>query len=85
MALKIYVIKSEATGKIYIGQTSDLTERLKRHNHLLPIKKKGFTSKNRGPWKLVYCEDYPDRSSALAREKFLKSGRGREFLKTILE
>jgi hypothetical protein len=38
----------------------------------------------RGPWKLVYYEAYTDREDAEGREKFLKSGAGRRFLRTQL-
>ena len=37
------------------------------------------------PFDLVYFETYKTRSEAVAREKFLKSGAGREFIKEILK
>jgi len=40
-------------------------------------------TKNRGPWGLVYQERYGSRSEAMIREKFLKSGKGREMLDKI--
>jgi putative endonuclease len=47
----VYVLRSEATGEHYVGFTSDLTQRVGQHNN-------GITksTKNRGPWKLVYQE-----------------------------
>ena len=66
--------------KIYIGQTADLSKRVARHNQALPNKKSSFTSKNSGEWILVYQEEYDDRSSAIRREKELKSARGRKFI-----
>ncbi len=36
------------------------------------------------PWELVYKEMYITRKEARQREKFLKSGKGRDFLKQIL-
>ena len=44
----VFVLQSEATGRHYVGHTSDLTQRLSQHNN-------GITksTKNRGPWKLV--------------------------------
>jgi predicted GIY-YIG superfamily endonuclease len=38
----------------------------------------------RGPWKLIYYEAYLERDDALGRERYLKSGSGRKFLKTQL-
>ena len=81
MIFIVYAIKSESSGKIYIGQTNDLTKRLRRHNGDLPNKSTSFTSKNHGPWKVIYQEKYDERPQAIRREKELKSFRGREFLK----
>lgn len=66
-------------GRLYKGHTSRLEERLKEHNS-------GKTSSTKGyrPWKLVYYEIFEIEKDAIAREKFLKSGIGREFLKKKL-
>ena len=37
-----------------------------------------------GPWKLIYYESYLEQADALGREKYLKSGAGRRFLKAQL-
>jgi putative endonuclease len=75
-----YVLQSEATGRLYVGYGSDLVQRLGQHNN-------GITksTKNRGPWKLVHQESFGTRSEAMRRERFLKSGQGREELKRTLE
>jgi putative endonuclease len=75
----IYILKSFSTGKRYTGHTSNLLARLNSHNS-------GDTpsTKNRGPWEIIYTEEYSSRSEAMKREKFLKTGKGREFLKSIL-
>ncbi len=52
-----------------------------RHNKELPSKLKSFTVKQRGPWNLIYKEEFDTRIEAMRREKELKSSRGREFLK----
>ncbi|GAF95603.1 unnamed protein product [marine sediment metagenome] len=79
-----YAIKSKSTGKIYIGHTSNFKLRLKRHNKILPIKKKSYTYKNKGPWKLVYKEKFKTRKEAIKREKELKSFKGREFIRKLI-
>ncbi len=79
----VYVIRSESSNKIYIGQTSDIYKRLKQHNDPNNNDSK-FTKQNKGPWKLIYKEEAVSRSEALRREKILKSGKGREFIKTFL-
>ncbi|MFA5197649.1 MAG: GIY-YIG nuclease family protein [Patescibacteria group bacterium] len=80
----VYAIKNE-WNKIYIGQTSDLEERLKRHNGILKNKKSSYTHKNKGTWILFYKEELPTRKEAMAREKYLKTYRGRIFLKNLLK
>jgi len=75
----VYVIKSENSDKTYIGQTSDLEKRLRQHNDLGNNFSK-YTKRNKGPWKLIYKEEVSTRSEALRREKFLKSGKGRELI-----
>ncbi len=77
----IYVIYNATVSKTYTGQTEDMTRRLYEHNqHLLG----GFTSRYRGEWVLIYQESAATRSDALRREKQLKSGNGREFIKQFI-
>ncbi len=74
----VYVLRSQTTSKRYVGQMIDLQKRIKRHNY-------GGSSytRNRGPWDLMYSEELPTRAEAMIREKFLKSGKGREFLDNL--
>jgi len=80
----VYAIQNN-NDKIYIGQSSDLEKRLKRHNGILKNKKGSFTNKNKGVWKLVYREEFETRKEAVAREKQLKSFRGREFIRKMIK
>ncbi|HPO17511.1 MAG TPA: GIY-YIG nuclease family protein [Candidatus Hydrogenedentes bacterium] len=79
----VYVLQSESSGKIYIGQTADLQKRLQQHNdpncHLTL-----HTKRNPGPWILVHSEHYPTRTDAMRREKILKSGQGREWIHALV-
>ena len=75
----VYVLHSQSTGRFYIGQTSDLERRLQEHQA-----GDARYTRGRGPWILVHTETYPTRSEAMKREKFLKSGKGRESLKDLL-
>jgi len=63
--------------RIYIGQTSNLIERFKSHNSL---GKKGYTLRFR-PWIVAHVEFFGELSEALKREKSLKQGRGRQWIK----
>jgi len=84
MSFYIYVIKSQSSGKIYIGQTNNLELRLQRHNCEVKGRSNCYTHKNTGLWEVVYKEEFNSRGEAIKREKKLKSYRGRMFIKAIL-
>jgi putative endonuclease len=63
-----YILYSPAIKKFYIGNTSNLEQRVYYHNN----NRSSFT-KNKGPWMLVYSEEYETRREALIRERELKS------------
>jgi len=75
----VYVLVSQSCGKLYIGQTEDLSRRLTEHQTDMARYTRG-----RGPWELVLTEHYPSRAQAMHREKSLKSGQGRQFIKGSL-
>ncbi|WP_145289753.1 GIY-YIG nuclease family protein [Pirellulimonas nuda] len=78
-AFWVYVLISETTGKRYVGQTDDLERRVAEHNDPAHNPRK-FTTRNSGPWVLIHSESFPTRALAMQREKWLKSGVGREWL-----
>jgi putative endonuclease len=75
----VYVITSLDRNYTYIGTTDNPQRRIEQHN-------KGYnrTTKPYKPFRVLLIEEYPDRSSSRKREKYLKSGVGREFLKKHL-
>jgi len=73
-----YILKSSASGRYYIGHTSDLALRLDRHNEGMVR-----STKNRGPWEIVYFEEYETRSDAMQRERFLKSLKSRKSIEEL--
>ena len=75
-----YVIQSEVDGRFYKGQTENIVSRILQHNSGKTKSTKGYL-----PWKLVYFEKFKTREEALLREKYFKSGVGREFLKKLLK
>jgi len=76
-----YALYNLSRDKIYIGHTSNLTNRLARHNKKLKTKKTSFTYKNSGTWELVYSKTFKTRAEAIRREKELKSYKRREFVR----
>ena len=68
----VYVMENDG-GQRYVGSTGRSPQlRLAEHNAGL-----NRWTRTHGPWRLVYQETYDDKSAALAREKFLKTGAGR--------
>jgi len=66
--------------KFYTGYTRDLRKRFSDHNSA-----KVFSTKGRGPFRLVYYEACFDEQDAKAREIYLKTGMGKRYLKTRLK
>ena len=75
----VYLLHSTKDNGFYIGFSTDLKRRLSEHT-----RGASFATKSRGPWKLIYYEAYTEREDAEGREKFLKSGAGRRFLRAQL-
>ena len=75
----VYVIFSDSVKKKYTGHTENLERRLFEHNNGLL----GKFTKGKGPWRLIHSEEFQSREEAVRREKELKSGKGREFIKSL--
>jgi putative endonuclease len=76
----VYVLVSKRKrGQIYVGYTTDLTERFRKHNQ-------GIVSSTRPykPWKLIFYEAYLSELDAKRREKYFKTTKGRKALRLIL-
>ena len=76
----VYALYSEKHDKLYIGESADVDDRFISHNEKAT---KGWTLSYR-PWRIIYREECNDKPSALIREKQLKSGGGRRFLRSLL-
>ena len=72
----VYVLKSLVDGRFYVGMTQDIAKRLKAHNS-----GKGKSTKGFRPWVKIHEETFSDRITARQREKYLKSGYGKQWLK----
>ncbi len=75
----VYILRSLKDNKFYIGFTADLRRRIGEHNQKLPLSTKG-----RWPLELIFYEAHRNRKDAMAREKFLKTGWGRNYVQKIL-
>lgn len=78
MVFTVYILRSLKDGKRYIGMTErPIEERIREHNSGL-VK----STKNRRPLEYRYHEEFDTKKEAMQREKFFKSGKGREYLKS---
>jgi putative endonuclease len=75
----VYVLRSLRDRKHYTGYSSGVDKRLFEHNS-----GKTESTKRRRPFELIYSEQYQSKDEAKKRERFLKSGKGREELKKLL-
>jgi putative endonuclease len=80
MRFFVYILYSYSSQKTYVGFTDDIDRRVFQHNNQV---KKTFTSSYR-PWVIINTEVYENKSEAIAREKWYKSGVGREHKRAIL-
>jgi putative endonuclease len=72
----VYVLRSASDDGFYIGYSANLRKRFEQH-----AKGYAFATSYRGPWKVIYYEAYLEQPDALGRERYLKSGAGRRFLR----
>ena len=79
MPFHVYVLKSQSSGRFYVGHTEHLTRRVFEHNN-----NHTFSSKNRGPWKLVYSEEFPTRSGAALREQQIKRMKSSQWIDRLV-
>ena len=76
MGFFVYVLKSQSSSRSYVGHSKDLSKRVFEHNC-----NKNKSTRGKGPWKLVYSEEYETRSDASKREQHFKTVEGRIELK----
>jgi len=74
----VYAIKSKKDNRIYVGISNNVARRIKEHNLGKTPSTKFYI-----PWILIYKRIFNSRFEARKEEKRLKSGYGKEFLKTI--
>jgi putative endonuclease len=76
----VYAISSLERNYIYVGLTYNIERRLSEHNT-----GKNKTTKAYSPFVLIYFEKCGNRIEARIKEKYFKSGSGKEKLKIIRE
>ena len=75
-----YILHSSLLDKFYLGHTSDLVDRLRKHNS----NHKGFTGKA-NDWKIVHFEKFVEKEQAYAREREAKKWKNRKRIQRMIE
>ena len=76
----VYILRSLKDGGYYIGESSNVAARLSYHNS-----GKQRSTRHRIPFEVVLVEEYSTRRDALVREKQIKSWKGGEAFKKLIE
>lgn len=75
----VYILKSKKSGQYYIGSTLNISKRLKEHNS-----GQTASTRNKGPWELVFEQKYPSIAEAQEIELGLKKLKRRDYIDTII-
>lgn len=76
----VYILRSQKDNNLYTGYTKDLKKRFEQHNKGLIA-----STKERRPLELIYYEACLVQKDAIRREKYLKTYKGKLFLKKRLK
>jgi putative endonuclease len=75
----VYILKSQLDGKLYIGYTANLRDRIQRHQS-----GKVLSTKPRRPFELIFYEAYKSKEDAKRRERYFKTSKGKSALHMML-
>ncbi len=76
----VYILRSLKSERYYVGSTSDMEKRLIEHN-----RGKNISTRGRGPFVVVYTEEYHTKAEAIRRELEIKSYKGGNGFKNLLD
>ena len=71
-----YILESEESGRWYIGHYNDPQRRIQEHNS-------GHTksTKNKGPWRLIFNKEFKSKKDALEFEFILKKLKNKHYIR----
>lgn len=76
----MYILESQHNGRLYIGYTNDLERRLGEHNS-----NQTRSTRNKGPWSLLYAKKGLAKLQAMELERKLKSWKNRKRVLSWIE
>jgi putative endonuclease len=76
----VYILESQSNKRFYIGSAADAENRLTEHQ-------RGQTrsTRGRGPWVMVYREEFTSIVEARRRERQLKSWKSHRAIQTLID
>jgi putative endonuclease len=75
----VYILQSESTGRFYVGSTDNLERRISEHH-----RGKDLATRGRGPWKLVYQEQFEILADARRREYEIKQWKSAKLIRALI-
>jgi putative endonuclease len=76
----VYILQSESSNRFYIGSTANVEVRLGQHQ-----RGESLATRGRGPWKLVYQEEFATAAEAVRRERQLKSWKSHRSVQELID
>ncbi len=78
MSYYTYILRSVSTGRFYVGHSANLAKRIAEHNN-----NRTSAIKNRGPWELIYSEEFSSRAEASRRERQIKRMKSHRWIEQL--
>jgi len=75
----LYILQSLTSGRYYVGSTDDLDRRVSEHQG-----GKNLATRGRGPWKLVYFEQFDSLLDARRREQEVKRWKSAKLIQALI-
>jgi len=76
----VYILQTQSSSRFYIGCAHDPIDRLSEHQ-----RGQTASTRGRGPWVLVYQEQFDTSSEALRRERQLKSWKSHRSIQELID
>ncbi len=77
--ITVYALYDKNLGEIYVGMTNNLERRLSEHR-----RGQSFYTKKFKEFELIFSQEFENYTKGRKREKYLKHGSGKEFLRTLI-
>lgn len=74
-----YILISEKSERYYVGHSSNVAERVETHNG-----GRVKSTRNKGPWKCVYFEEFDTKLEANRRELEIKKQKSRTYIEFLI-